>query len=393
MAPTPRRIAYVDQALDTGGAEQSLVELLPLIDRRRYAPVLLHSATAAWAERPALADVRRVAVFEPSAMLEARREELRPGVFASKSHLLAAPEVSWRIHRALRAEHIDLVHTNALKSHLLAGVAAWLPRRPLVWHVRDILPESPARQWLLAACRALRPSVIAISEAVAAQFAHLTPRTPVRVIYNGVPLDRFRPGEPPAGLRAELGLDPEGEVVAVVGRLAPWKGHGTLLEAMRLVREQRPRARLLVVGEVAFWEKSFATELRRQAQAADVASATVWAGFRTDVAELLRLCDVFVLPSVNEPFGRALVEAMATGKPVIGTRSGGVPEVVKEGESGLLVEPGNVPELAAAITRVLSDRSLAADLGEAAWRRANRYFCVRRAAREVQEVYEELLGR
>jgi glycosyltransferase involved in cell wall biosynthesis len=393
MTTDPRRIAFVDQARSVGGAEQSLLELLPLLDRRCYEPVVLHGAGASWAESPALSDFRRLAVFEPSPLLAARRGELKPGWLASYPQLVAGSQVSRRLRRVMREERVDLVHTNSLKSHLLAGVAARSAHRPLIWHVRDILSEPAARHWLLSACRMLRPFVIAISQAVAEQFAPLRGRVQVRVIHNGVPLQAFAPGPPPPGLRAELGLDDTDEVIAVVGRLVPWKGHAALLQAMRLVLDQRPRARLLVVGEVAFWEDRYAADLRAQAEAAGVAQATVWAGLRPDVADLLRLCDVFVLPSANEPFGRALVEAMATGKPVIGTRSGGVPEVVKHEASGLLVAPGSVPELAAAILRLLGDQALAAALGEAAWRRANRYFCVQRAAREVQEVYQQLLGR
>lgn len=388
-----RRIAYVDQALDIGGAEQSLTELVPLLDLRHYEPVLLHGAGARWVEAPELAGVRRVPVFYPSPILEAKREDLKAGWLGSWQLVAAAPRVSRALRRAVRAEGIDLVHTNALKSHLLAGLAARFPRRPLVWHVRDILTEPGARDWLLSAARALRPYVIAISEAVAEQFAPLRDRLQVRVIYNGVPLERFAPGPPPAGLRAELGLREDDEVIAVVGRLTPWKGHETLLEAVRLIRAGHPRARLLVVGAVAFWEQAYEEQLKQKARELAVDDITVWTGFRSDVADILRLCDVFVLPSVNEPFGRALIEAMAVGKPVIGTRSGGVPEVVKEGQSGLLVEPRNPAALAVTLDRLLGEPSLAADMGHGALERANRYFCVKRAAREVQEVYQELLGR
>jgi glycosyltransferase involved in cell wall biosynthesis len=340
-----------------------------------------------------LLGVSRATAFEASSLLGTRRDDLPTGWPASLRYWSATARTSWALRRAVERAGASLVHTNALKSHLLAGASTRLPQRPLVWHMRDILPAGPARQWLLRACHQLNPYVIAISQAVAEQFGPLRERIRLRVIYNGVPLARFAPGPPSPALAAELGLRPDDEVVAVVGRLAPWKGHRTLLQAMRQVVDQRPRARLLVVGEVTFWEESYANDLRRQTEELGLTAAVVWAGFRRDVAEMLRLCDVFVLPSTNEPFGRALVEAMATGKPAIGTRSGGVPEVVKEGETGLLVEPGNPGELAAAISRLLAEPSMAAELGEAGHRRANRHFCVTRVAREVQEVYEQLLGR
>jgi glycosyltransferase involved in cell wall biosynthesis len=393
MPSTIRRIAFLDHAEDIGGAEQSLLELVPQLDRRRYQPLLLHTVGAKWVKHPDLADIPAVPAIRSSHVLGAKRDEIKPGVLASWNYLLASRRLALALRRTIREERADLVHTTALKSHLLGGFAAKLAGRPLVWHVRDILAEPAARKWLLQAARLTNPYVIAISEAVAAQFDPLRDRLRLRVIHNGIPLDKFCPGPPSETLQRELGLQEEDQVVLAVGRLTPWKGHKTLLEAMRLVREGHPRVKLLVVGAVTFWEEAYGQELRLKAQAEGVADIVQWLGFRYDVAEILRLSDVFVLPSLNEPFGRAVVEAMASGKPVIGTRSGGVPEVVEDGESGLLVQPHHAPELAQAIVRLLNDRDLAREMGLAGYRRANRYFDIKRVAREVQEVYQEMLGR
>ncbi|MEN6643171.1 MAG: glycosyltransferase family 4 protein [Armatimonadia bacterium] len=389
----PRRIAFVDQAQDLGGAEQSLLELIPQLDRRRYEALLLHAADAKWADDPALADITRFPAVPASPVLAAKRDELKPGFFASWRYLLESRHLVAALRRMMVQERVDLLHTNALKSHLLGGFAATLARRPLVWHMRDILTEPAATKWLLQSARTVKPYVIAISEAVASQFDPLRDHLRLRVIHNGIPLDKFHPGPPSPELQAELGLTPDDEVVIVVGRLTPWKGHTTLLEAMRLVHEQRPRVRLLVLGTTTFWEENYLQQLQAKARAEGVADLVHWLGFRHDVADMLRLCDVFVLPSVNEPFGRAVVEAMASGKPVVGTRSGGVPEVLRDGKCGLLIEPGNAAELAAAITRLLAEKSLAHEMGDNGFRRANRYFDIRRVAREVEEVYVEILGR
>lgn len=392
MPPPIRHIAFLDHAEDIGGAEQSLLELLPNLDRRRYDPLLLHSTSAKWVNQPELADIPRLAAVPSSAILGTRRDELKPGILASWDHLLASQRLAFSLRRTILEQHVDLVHTNALKSHLLGGSAARLARRPVVWHMRDILTEPAARKWLLRAARQCSPYVVAISEAVAAQFRPLR-HVHLRVIHNGIPLDKYSPGPPDPQLQQELGITPDDEIVLVVGRLTPWKGHLTLLEAMKIVRERHPRARLLVAGAVTFWEAAYEEQLHRKAQAEGVDDIVKWLGFRYDVADVLRLCDVFVLPSTNEPFGRAIVEAMATAKPVIGTRSGGVPEVIKDGETGLLVRPEDTAQLALAINRLLDSKAQAQDMGEAGRRRANRYFDIKRVAREVQEVYVEILGR
>ena len=179
----------------------------------------------------------------------------------------------------------------------------------------------------------------------------------------------------------------------MVGRLTPWKGHKTLLEAFSMVARNRPHAKLMIVGEVAFWENSYEGELKDLAVDLRVADRVIWTGYREDIPELLRLCDLFVLPSVNEPFGRVLIEAMATGKPVIGTNSGGVPEIIVDGETGLLVPSNSPTVLAEAIEEMLSDPLAARQMGQAGLRRARERFDAERVAQQVQQVYRCLLDR
>ncbi|MCE5219061.1 glycosyltransferase, partial [bacterium] len=279
----PKRIAYVDHALQLGGAQKSLLELVARLDRRRFSPVLLCAEGAEWLDRPELEGVEQVPVFEASPLLEQRRDQLHPSVLRSRGQLLGGLTPVLRLRRALRAVKADLVHTNTLKAHFLGGAAGRLSGLPVLWHVRDILDPGPARTWLLRASKLLRPQVIAISQAVAAQFA--SQNVPVELIYNGIPLDHFTPGQPDPSLRRELQLSPEDEVLTIVGRLTPWKGHRTLLEALAILSAQRPQVRLLVVGEVAFWEASYGEELEHLAEDLGIADRVSWLGFREDVPQ------------------------------------------------------------------------------------------------------------
>ena len=216
---------------------------------------------------------------------------------------------------------------------------------------------------------------------------------PVAVIHNGIPLERFSPGEPPPGMRQALGIGEDDPVVIIVSRLTPWKGHRTLLEAVAQLRDKWPHLVLLVAGEVAFWDPRYEGDLKRYSSSLGLDSAVRWLGDRNDVPQLLRLADVFCLPSKQEPFGRAIVEAMAVGKPVVACRSGGVPEVVVAGETGLLVPDGAPEELAEALATLLADRELGRRLGEAGRVRAGALFASERVAEQVQAVYDVMLGR
>ncbi len=381
-------VAYVDHADQIGGAEKSLLELVAHLDRERFEPVVLHQPGAQWVPEAA-GDLQYIPGVPPSDLYDDKRGSLGGGLAGNLRRGVKALGIARRLGRQLRAIAPSIVHTNSTKMHLIAGAAARLQRLPVVWHMRDLLTEPGAHAWLARAARRLGPDVIAISEAVAGQFDGL-PCT-VHLVPNGIPLDRFEPGPPPPGLREELGLLLGAPLACVVGRLTPWKGHQALLRAWAQVVQRIPEARLLVVGEVAFWDSSYEQELRDLAAALRVEGHVVWLGFRDDVADLLRLSDLLVLPSVDEPFGRVIIEAMATSLPVVATASGGVPEIVLDGETGLLVPTHEHEPLAEAIATILGDRELAGRMAKAGHERAMAHFDVRRVARQVGEIYESLL--
>ncbi|HEY3396547.1 MAG TPA: glycosyltransferase family 4 protein [Armatimonadota bacterium] len=390
MSEAPRRIAYVDHAEDLGGAEKSLVEFTRRLDRDRYYPLLLHTRGAQWLRSEDCAHLEKIAVFSPGGVLDRRRTAVGSKLLTTMRDLYASAGPVYRVLRGLRRHRAELVHTNTLKAHLFGGLAARLAHLPLIWHVRDLLDEREGLPLLRHAASAFQPRIIAISEAVAAQFEGL--RVQVDVIPNGIPLESFTPGAPSAELRAHCNLSSAQEVIACVGRLTPWKGHRTLLRAFATVAAQRPQARLLVVGEVAFWADEYEQELHDLAQRLQLNGQVCWAGFRADVPEVLRSCDLLVLPSRNEPFGRVLIEAMAVGKAVVATNSGGAPEIVLPEETGLLVPPNDVAALAAALLRLLEDRPLRERLAAAGQARAREFFDVRRVVAQVQSVYQEMLG-
>lgn len=385
-----KRIAFVDHAEQLGGAQKSLIELLGNLDRARYEPVLLCAKEADWLERADLDGVEKVRVFEPSAVLGWRRDRLARSWTRSAGVISKALGPVRNLIGALRRLRPDLIHTNTLKAHMIGSAAARLLGIPLVWHVRDILEPGGALTWLIRAGRLSRPKVIAISDAVRDQFDGCN--LDIEVIYNGIPLDRFAPGPADGSLRDELDIASGARVITVVGRLTPWKGHRVLLEAMKLILPEYPEAVLIVVGEVAFWEPDYLGELQGYARELGVAQAVRWLGFRDDVPRILSLTDVFALPSENEPFGRAIIEAMAAGKPVVATRSGGVPEIVDEGETGLLVEPRSGTQLARAICQLLGDPELAERMGQAGLERARRSFDTHRVAETVQGLYDRTLA-
>ncbi len=384
------RILYVDHAIETGGAQKSLLDLLRHLDKRRFEPVLLHAPGAQWAAQAAAAGVRLREARLCGPLFQVRRESLRPGLAGNLGAILHAPGPVLEVLQAIRHEGADLVHSNTLKTHLIAGLAARLARRPVVWHVRDILDPGPARRLLQAAARLLRPHVIAISEAVMATL-DTHPDHLKTVVHNGVDLAALRPRTDRAAVRKALGIPDEALVFITVGRLSPWKGHKTLMEAFGLLPDLGD-VRLLVVGDCAFWEKSYRRELEEFAQQQGIADRTIFTGHREDVPDLLAASDVFCLPSRNEPFGRVIIEAMAVGLPVVATRGGGVPEIIQDGQEGLLVPIDSPRELADALAQLLKDPAIRRQMGEAGRRRVRERFDLRVTVKAIESIYEGLLG-
>ena len=197
------------------------------------------------------------------------------------------------------------------------------------------------------------------------------------MIRNGVDMARF--AERPAGerIRRELGIAPKARLVIVVSRLARLKGIEHFLEAAALLKPRYPDARFLIVGETSPPDPAYLEQLQALSAALGVADVVTFTGLRSDVPAVLGAADVAVMPSLNEALSNVLLESMAAGAPVVATRVGGTPEALIDGETGLLVPPGDAGAIAGAVSRLLDDRDLARRLGCAARRLIAERFSVR----------------
>jgi len=217
---------------------------------------------------------------------------------------------------------------------------------------------------------------------------------PVHVLPNAIDAAAFARRARPGKFRRELGVEADRPLVLMVAQMVPWKGHRTFLEAFRLVRERCPEAVAVVAGTDLFGvHADYVAELRHEAARIAPADAVHFLGWRRDVATLMADCDVLALPSEREPFGRVFLEAMAMGTAVVSTASGGVPEVVSDGETGLLVPPGDARQLADALARLLEEPDLRSRLGECGRDVVRKRFSAAEHARRIGRLYDEVLNR
>jgi len=348
-----------------GGGELSLMDLLRGLARDRWAPALVVPEEGDVASRG-----RELGLPVHVVPLPTLR---RPGLGAVRSVTA--------LGRLARSTDAVLIHANGSRAMAYGGLAGRLAGRPAIWHVRIAESDGAVD---LALC-ALATGVIATSRAVARRFTW-APRK-IRLVPNGVDLVRFTPRPPSGALRATLGVPPSAPLALSIGRFVAEKGYRHLLDAAAHLERARPGVHWILVGD-----GELDGELRAQARRLGLASRVHFAGWRDDIPDVLALCDVFVLPSESEGFGRVLVEAMAMAKAVVATTVGGIPEIVLDGETGLLVPSAAAVPLADAVRALLDDPARAARLGGAGRARAESTFSLGAHVDAVERVYAEILG-
>jgi glycosyltransferase involved in cell wall biosynthesis len=304
--------------------------------------------------------------------------------------LLHLPSLA-RVRRHIRALAPDLVHTHLAYADAVGGMAARSLGIPVVSTVHvmewetDKLRDRVRQRLISAIRRRCTGAVITVSDASRSAVLAAGGERPKRVvtIRNGV-VAKPRPGSG-RELRAELGIAADDQVLAQVAVLRSGKGHEVAAGAVARLRERHPKLRLLVAGD---GPARAATERAL----APLGDAGLLLGHRDDVMAVLDATDILVHPSTVDALPTALMEAMAASVPVVATRVGGIPEIVKDSTTGLLVEaPPDVAELANALEALLGDAALRRRLGAAARVRYEREFTAESWALRTKAVYERVL--
>ncbi len=386
----PVRVLVLDHTAQLGGAELALTRLVAALDPRRVSVRVL-----LFADGPLVGRLRERGVPVQVLPLD---EELRT---TERSQVLGGPgrtvRAAWRtvpfvvrLARAIRASGADVVHSTSLKADLLALPAAALARRPLVWHVHDLLTA----QYLGAPLAALVRGLAAVGPRAVVVNSRATASTvPRRAVVAP-------PGLAPEQVRDEPPTPHGGApVVGIVGRVSPTKGQDVFLRAAAIVARARPEVRFRIVGAALFAEQAFADEVTALVDRLGLTDRVELTGFTDDPVAAMDALDVVVHAStVAEPFGQVVAEAMARGVPVVATRGGGVDEiVVPEGPGGAeplgrLVPAADPAALADAVLATLADEHRHATAARALADVAAR-FPVSRTAAIVTGMWERVAGR
>jgi glycosyltransferase involved in cell wall biosynthesis len=362
------RIVEVLATGTNGGAQEHLYSLLTRLDRSRY-------------------EASVVALSPGSAVRKMQRDGLPVIVIDDPDDAVAVGALTAH----LADVRPDVVHNHMYRAELVGTRAAIAlsavgRRRPyVVSTVHSSRVRSPEDREQLRRLTPHMDRLIAVSQAMVRKIHDEGRDTiPVDLIYNGVDLERYDHQEACCTLREEYGMPEGAPIVGVVARLEPEKGHPTLLDAWPLVLREVPQARLLVVGE-----GSQRQALERQAEALQITDRVVFTGRRDDVPAVTAALDVAVLPSYREAQGLTILEALALSRPVVASNVGGIPEVIENGVTGLLVAPHDAQALAAAIVRFLTDHPFADTIAKAGHDMVHDRFCIELMVKAIETIYDE----
>lgn len=365
-------IAYIIDDLKVGGVERMLALTLRKLDRTKYNPRVY----ALFAGGPIADEIQKLPI--PVCVLELNK--------------LNAVAVWWKLVKELLKNDVQIVHTFRLISDIAGTWAGRMADVPIIISSKASLPYYGRYVYRVMDRQVMRrvTRIISVSDNVRDHYLTELSIRPekIRTIHYGIEADKFNREFTPARQQEELGLAADDFIIGTVANLNWRKDLFTLLEAAKLVLAECPRAKFLLIGDGP--QKA---ELQTRARQLGIADRVMFLGSRHDVPELLALCRLFVLSSVTEGLAVAVLEAMAMGKPVVATKVGGIPEVVLDGETGILVPPKSPDQMAQAIKRLISHEKLAVQFGAAGQRRMEQYFSADRMVQGLERLYHDLSNR
>lgn len=365
----PERILYFNSwSTAHGGSATSLLDIVGSLDYDRFQPMVVCPEEGDLPAR--LREIAVPVIVHPLSRLN-REEAWR-----------FLREVPWYL-RLLRDKRIALVHGNTSASRRSLLQAAKLARIPYVQHVRNGM-KNPAAS---VGCRYAARIIVNSDDAARTlrSVPTLDPKT--LTIHNAVDLQAYRHTD---NHRDALGAGKR-PVLGFVGQIVPRKGVRVLIESMPFILKSVPEALLVIVGCAPPDDVSYERECRELVSRMEISANVHFTGYRRDVPAWMRTFDIFVLPSQAEPFGKVVVEAMAAACPVVASRVGGIPEIIREPSLGTLVGEQSAAAFAEAVIALLHDPARQAALGQAGRRHVTTHFGLEGMIERLQSVYDEIL--
>jgi len=379
-----KRILYLHAGAEMYGADKVLLELIKGLNPQEFEAHVILPNDGVLVE--ALRQVgAQVSVLDYPIL---RRKYFNPKGIVE--YLKSYRRYSQKIAQYVRENGIDLVHNNT--TAVLEGI--YLKRKvklPLIWHVHEIIVKPKAiSDFINFLMGRYADKIVTVSQAVASHVnqSPFIKEGQIQVIYNGVDNAVYHPMQASA-VREKFGIPEDALVIGMVGRVNAWKGQGDFLEAVTPILEHNPNAIAFLAGSAFAGEEWRVEELESKIAKSSVVSQIKRIDYYEHTTELYNMFDIFVLPSTNpDPLPTVVLEAMGCGKPVVGYRHGGVCEMVKEGENGLLATPNQPAQLSKVIQELVENPEKRNQFGQASVERQRELFSLESYIKNFSELYK-----
>lgn len=367
-------VLHIYQNSQVGGIQQQILGILGAYDRSVVNPMFC--------------------CLGPKKEIAREIEALEIPCFAlnRKEYNKFSPGIILDLYRLMRTHHIHVLRTHKYRANLYGRPAARLARVPVViaseHNIYRDREKRLRRKLLNKFLSGITDKVVAVSEAIKSDIARYDKvnQSKLLIIRNGVNIDKFTAKGAFANVRKELGIRDETTLIGFIGRLVQNKGLEYLLEAFSRVKKECVDSTVMIVGYGSLME-----ELKKSAQRKGIGNDVLFTGQRRDIPAVLSAIDIFAMSSVKEGLPNALLEALAMGKPVVATAVGGIPEIVENGVTGLVVRPADPGALEEAILRLINDKSLANRLGAEAQDFIIQNHSIETTVQKWQSLYQSIL--
>lgn len=382
-------ILFLHAGAEMYGADKVMLDLIKRLDKTKYRPFVILPTDGVLVEALKKEGINVIVMPYPIM----RRKYFNPkGVLQYAFGLI---KYTNKIAEVAKNNHIELIHTNTAATLEGSFVSKKL-HIPQLWSIHEII-VSPKIMYTVTSKLIAKYSNITITDSKAVK-DHLDASgyfktDAVKVIYNGVDSNRFKPENDCSYLYDEWGIPKDARIIGMMGRVNSWKGQGDFLKAANIIMAKYPDVYTVFVGAAFEGEEWREKELADAIAQSPYNNRIVNKGYRTDSEGIYKLYDVFVLPSTNpDPLPTVILEAMSTGKPIVGYKHGGVCEMVKDGYNGLLAEVRNPEDLAAKIETLLIDENKRKEMGKNSRKRLLENFSIEAYVHNYSKEYDRLIG-
>lgn len=377
-------VLFLDHgAKPIGGGQINTLSLIKSLNQAVFNPIVVSSIENIFTTELRNIGVRVILLRYPEALTTTYRRNIKFGPFNLAKYATSIVILVLRIYRLIKDNDINLIHPCDNISRITGGIAAKIAGVPSVCQITDDFEDTFTNRVLRRVILWSMVFVMPVSDMVGSFFRiNDKAAAKVKTVYTGIDVDYFDVADSQSSLRAEFLIKPAEIVIGIVGLLQPIKGHRELFHALALLRKSSTTPfRCVVVGDGPELES-----LKQLVNELNIFNEVIFIGFRKDIANLMKGMDMLVAPSRSEASSRVLLEAGALKLPVIGTRVGGIPEMIDENRTGFLVQLDDIPGLASAIEK-LFDPELRRKMGAQARVRVENLFSNRKITGAIENIY------